>query len=123
VLTPRERTERARALRRNSTDAEGRLWNALRGRQLGGAKFRRQVPIDRYFADFACVEARLVVEVDGSQHQAQVRYDAKRTEVIEAAGWIVMRVPSTTVMENLDGVAQDILDMVELSRNRVAREF
>ena len=56
---------RARDLRQNRTKAERRLWSILRGSKLDGFKFRRQHPIDRYFADFACLEARLVVEVDG----------------------------------------------------------
>jgi len=62
------RTLRARDLRSRSTDAEWKIWSILRNRQLGGFKFRRQVPIDRYFADFACLDAGLVVEIDGSQH-------------------------------------------------------
>jgi very-short-patch-repair endonuclease len=60
--------ERARVLRKNATDAERRLWRYLRDRQLDGFRFRRQVPLGRYVADFACLSARLVVELDGSQH-------------------------------------------------------
>ncbi|MEJ7747496.1 MAG: DUF559 domain-containing protein, partial [Luteimonas sp.] len=59
--------ENARALRNASTDAERHLWQQLRGRRLAGLKFRRQFPIAGYIADFACVEARLVIEVDGGQ--------------------------------------------------------
>jgi very-short-patch-repair endonuclease len=62
------RTGRARDLRRDQTDVERKLWGMLRGRQLCGFKFRRQHPIGRYFADFACAEARIVVELDGGQH-------------------------------------------------------
>jgi very-short-patch-repair endonuclease len=63
-----ERTDRARSLRRNSTDAEGKLWFRLRARQLGGWKFVRQEPIGRCYADFVCRERSLIIEVDGGQH-------------------------------------------------------
>jgi very-short-patch-repair endonuclease len=82
----KRRTARARDLRANSTDAERKLWAALGGRRLGGFKFRRQVPIDRHFADFACVEARLIVELDGSQHMDRSQYDDARTAALEAHG-------------------------------------
>ena len=102
------RTARARELRANSTDVERKLWAALRGRQLAGFKFRRQFPIDRYFADFACVEAMLVVELDGGRHVEQSRYDARRTAVLEAGGWRVLRIWNNEVIENLDGVGEAI---------------
>ncbi|HEY5071219.1 MAG TPA: DUF559 domain-containing protein [Caulobacteraceae bacterium] len=79
------RTARARALRSDPTDVERKLWGALRGRQLEGFKFRRQVPIDRYFADFACFDARLIVELDGSQHRDNAEFDARRTTVLKPA--------------------------------------
>jgi adenine-specific DNA-methyltransferase len=88
----RPRTARARALRANPTDVEHKLWAALRGRQLAGFKFRRQVGIGRYFADFACVAAKLIVELDGSQHIENADYDAKRTADLEACGWRVLRI-------------------------------
>jgi len=69
--TPRDR---ARALRRDDTDAEARLWNALRPRRLGGWRWRRQVPKGPYILDFLCVEAGLVVELDGGQHSEQAAY-------------------------------------------------
>jgi very-short-patch-repair endonuclease len=103
------KTVRARRLRAESTDAERKLWSALAGRAAGGAKFRRQVPIDRYFADFACVKARLVVELDGGQHADQEDYDARRSETLAACGWRVIRFWNSDVMENLDGVVETIL--------------
>jgi very-short-patch-repair endonuclease len=103
------RTYRARDLRRQSTDAEWKLWAIVRGRQLGGYKFRRQVPIDRYFADFACLDARLVVEVDGSQHQDRADYDAARTATLEAFGWRVLRFDNYDVLTNAVGVGDTIL--------------
>ena len=62
----------------------------LRGRQLGGFKFLRQHPIDRYFADFACTSARLIVEIDGNQHGANLEYDLLRTRHLEQCGWQVI---------------------------------
>jgi len=110
------RTHRARELRQTSTEAEQKLWSIVRGRRLAGFKFRRQVPIDRYFADFACVEARLVVELDGSQHQEQADYDARRTEVLEACGWHVLRFDNGDVLTNADGVGEMILRELALAR-------
>ncbi|MGH7024034.1 MAG: endonuclease domain-containing protein [Caulobacteraceae bacterium] len=102
-------TKRARELRAEAIEVERRLWSIPRGRRLGGVKFRRQVPIDRYFADFACVEAKLVVELDGGQHADQEAYDARRTEALEACGWKVIRFWNGDVIESLDGVADTIL--------------
>jgi len=81
----------------------------LRNRQLDGCKFRRQVPIDRYFADFACVEAKLVVELDGGQHAEQIAYDAERTRVIETCGWRVIRFWNHEVLLESEGVCDTIL--------------
>jgi len=111
------RTRRARRLRADSTDVEWKLWAVLRGRGLSGFKFRRQVPIDRYFADFACVEAKLVIELDGGQHADQIDYDDNRTRVLEQAGWHVMRFWNNDVIENLDGVADTILIELEMIRS------
>ncbi len=110
------RTRRARDLRAASTDVEHKLWSALRNRQLAGAKFRRQLPIDRYFADFACVEARLIVELGGSQHMEAQAYDAERTRALEAAGWFVMRFWNNDVIDNIEGVAEAILAQLKLAR-------
>jgi very-short-patch-repair endonuclease len=110
------RTHRARDLREHSTDAEWKLWAIVRNRQLGGYKFRRQVPIDRYFADFACLDARLVVEIDGSQHQDRAEYDARRTATLEAFGWRVMRFDNYEVLTNPVGVGDTILIELRMAR-------
>jgi len=99
-------TSRARTLRRNQTDAETRLWQALRNRQLARAKFRRQVPLGGYIADFLCAEARLIVELDGGQHTLEA--DAARTAWLEAQGFRLIRFWNHQVLENLDGVLQVI---------------
>ncbi|MDQ0349323.1 endonuclease domain-containing protein [Ancylobacter vacuolatus] len=78
------RIERARRLRRDQTDVENRLWSRLRDRRLDGLKFRRQAPVDRYIVDFLCVDAKLVIELDGGQHT--VTTDEARTRTIEACG-------------------------------------
>jgi very-short-patch-repair endonuclease len=110
------RTKRARALRRASTDAEWKVWSILRNRQVGGLKFRRQLPIGRYFADFACVEAKLIVEIDGSQHAENAEADAVRTGEIEIMGWRVIRVWNNDALTNPAGVADLILAEVKSAR-------
>ncbi|MSO69441.1 MAG: endonuclease domain-containing protein [Alphaproteobacteria bacterium] len=95
--------EQARRLRRDSTDAERRLWKQLRDRKIAGAKFRRQVPIGPYIADFACLEVKLIVEVDGEQH-AEPGIDTVRTSFLEADGFRVLHLWNNDVMANIEGV-------------------
>ena len=95
-------TSRSRTLRRESTDAEQRLWSILRNRQLNGFKFRRQVEIGGYIADFLCAERRLIIEVDGGQHT--VECDARRTAFLESQGFQILRFWNDDVLKNLDGV-------------------
>jgi very-short-patch-repair endonuclease len=85
------------------TPSEARLWEALRGRQLG-ALFRRQVGIGSYIADFCAQEARLVVEVDGGCHVARERADARRDRALGRAGYRVLRVEAELVHRDLAGV-------------------
>jgi len=110
------RTERARELRQTSTLAERKLWSLVRNRKIAGCKFCRQVPIDRYFADFACLEARLIVELDGDHHAGQVDYDAARTEALEAAGWKVLRFWNGKLLASPEGVVMAIRAALELAR-------
>jgi very-short-patch-repair endonuclease len=100
----------ARALRRDSTDAERILWSELRNHRLNGMSFRRQVPIENFIADFVCHTAKLVIELDGGQHfsdQAE-RADAARSAVIEAQGFKVIRFSNLDVMTNRAGVLETI---------------
>jgi very-short-patch-repair endonuclease len=107
----------ARKLRRSSTDAETHLWYRLRARRLAGYKFRRQLPIGRHIADFACEEARLVVELDGSQH-SDSETDALRTQALEAAGYQVLRFWNNDVLQNTDGVLEEILRTLRIATDR-----
>ncbi len=104
----------ARALRRNSTDAERILWSELRGDRLNGAGFRRQVPIDNYVVDFMCHAAKLVIEIDGGQHFSDqaAQADAKRSAVIEANGLLGLRFSNHDVMKNRAGVLETIASAI-----------
>jgi very-short-patch-repair endonuclease len=88
------------------TDAEVRLWLRLRGEQIEGYRFRRQVPIGPYVADFACLKARLVVEVDGGQHAEEVERDQKRTDWLASWGFRVLRFWNGEVLQQTDGVVE-----------------
>jgi very-short-patch-repair endonuclease len=100
--------DRARELRKFSTEAEARLWAALRSRRLGGVKFRRQFPLGSFIADFASTRHRLVIEADGGQH-ADSEADRQRTRWLEAHGWRVLRFWNNDILANLDGVLATIL--------------
>ena len=99
----RQALARARRLRRDMTEAEARLWYALRER-LPELKFRRQVPFGSYTADFASHGAKLIVEVDGGQHAESADADSERTRFLNAEGYRVLRFWNNEVMQNLDGV-------------------
>jgi len=102
LLKP-DTVERARRLRRNSTDAEALIWRALR-ESMPHEKWRRQVPLGPYFADFASHRAKLVVEIDGSQHADVADADAARTSFLQSQGYRVLRFWNNEVLQNLDGV-------------------
>ena len=106
---------RARNLRQNMTEAERRVWRMLRLRQIDGCKFRRQVPIGWYIADFVCHEARLIVEIDGGQHDRSSTAEAERTAFLQGQGYRVLRFWNNEVLENLDGVYQTIATALGLT--------
>ena len=97
-------------MRKNLTDAEAILWSKLQRKQLHGYRFRRQHPIGSYIADFACSEAKLVVELDGATHStAEERaHDAQREGFMQSQGWSLVRFWNADVYENLDGVLNSI---------------
>ena len=101
--------ESARRLRRNPTDAERRLWQLLRHRQLEGLRFRRQAPVGVYVLDFVCFEAALVVEVDGGQHAMEKKAaDERRSAWLESQGFRILRFWNNDVLGNPEGVIETI---------------
>jgi very-short-patch-repair endonuclease len=100
-------TRQARGLRQRSTEAERRLWSRLRGRQVAGAKFRRQQPLGRYVVDFVSLEHRLVVEVDGGQHAGR-RTDSARERELGRLGFRVVRFWNHEVLAETDAVLEKI---------------
>ena len=107
---PREakKSDLARTLRKKDVPAEQLLWRALRNRALGGFKFRRQHPIGQYVVDFACIPCKIVVESDGESHLSSRKRDGKRTEFLEANGWLVIRFWNTEVFGELASVKEAI---------------
>ena len=113
----RERVRvRARELRKSSPDAEQAIWRALRDRQLDGYKFRRQRPVGRFFADFACIEAMLIVELDGGQHvePEAMAADEKRTAELCRLGFQVLRFSDREALVEREGVLTRILDWLHI---------
>jgi len=106
---------RARALRQDMTEPEKRVWRILRSGQIKGHKFRRQVPIGRYIADFVCHKARLIVEIDGGQHDRSSCHEVERTEFLQNEGYRVLRFWNNEILENLDGVHRTIADALATS--------
>jgi very-short-patch-repair endonuclease len=117
-------TNRARSLRQSDNDAEAKLWSELRNRRLNGFKFVRQFPIGPYFADFACRERTLVIEIDGSQH-AENRRDTIRDAFMIAEGWSVARFWNVDALTVMPSVLETIVAICEgrLTETVVARDF
>ncbi|HVZ54139.1 MAG TPA: endonuclease domain-containing protein [Pseudolabrys sp.] len=115
----RSMTKRARRLRVDPTDAEKKLWRALRRDQMNGLHFRRQHPIGPYTLDFYCPSIRLCIELDGSQHahEQTQKVDERRTAYLTAHGILVIRYWNNDVLTNLEGVLSDI---VRISEERTA---
>ena len=104
----------ARDLRRQQTDAERLLWSKLRDRQVNGVKFRRQYSIGTFIADFVSLDIRLVIEVDGGQHNepANIVEDQQRTKFFEGTGYKVLRFWNNDVLQNIDGVIFTIKETI-----------
>ncbi len=107
--------ERARALRRNKTSAEQRLWWYLRGLKARRWKFRQQVPIDDFIVDFCCLSRRLIVEVDGDTHgtTAERAYDAMREAYLVGQGFRIVRFWNSQIREQIDAVMDQIVWILE----------
>ncbi len=111
-----DKTANARRLRREQTLAEKAFWKLVRNRRLGGFRFLRQVPIDRYFADFVCEAGKLIVELDGAAHEGREDYDERRTQTLELFGYMVLRLPNERVLVDPGGVADDLLAVLRSER-------
>jgi very-short-patch-repair endonuclease len=102
-----------RTLRNEMTDAERALWAALRGRQFSGLKFRRQHPFGDFILDFVCLAHKLVIEVDGSQHDKSKEYDDLRTKRLGTAGFRVLRFWNNDVLQEIEAVKERIWQVVQ----------
>ncbi|MDG2530459.1 endonuclease domain-containing protein [Caulobacter endophyticus] len=111
-----DKTANARRLRQSQTLAEQTLWKLVRNRRLGGFKFLRQLPIDRYFADFVCEAGKLIVELDGATHEGREDHDQHRTQVLELFGYVVLRFPNERILADPGGVTDDILAALRSGR-------
>ena len=100
----------ARKLRADMTDVEKKLWTQLRAKRFIGYKFKRQVPMQKYIADFACYQPKLIIELDGGQHADQSAYDRIRDQFFVSQGFTVLHFWNNEVNENMDGVLQTIFD-------------
>ncbi len=115
-MTGKRLTTLAQKLRREPTEAQKRLWSRLRRRQLG-LQFTREFQVAGFICDFACRNARLIVELDGGQH-AESEADVERTQIIELHGYTVIRFWNNEVLSNTDGVVLSIVQSLAAARNR-----
>jgi very-short-patch-repair endonuclease len=111
---PNAKRNRARSLRSTETKSEKLLWSILRGKQVCGLKFRRQHPISHFFADFACVSHKLVIEIDGGYHDVVIESDLNRESILRAHGWDVLRFSADDVEDDPESVAMAIAAHLEL---------
>jgi very-short-patch-repair endonuclease len=105
--------DKARVLRRNQTEAERRLWEALRRHKVAGLRFQRQVVIEPFIVDFCCKRAKLIIEVNGGHHYEQKVYDDERTVFLESKGFRVLRFWNREVMNDLGAVVREIERVAE----------
>ena len=100
--------QRSRDLRKNLTDAEQKLWQKLRNKQINDHKFRRQFVLGNYIVDFICLDKRLIVEVDGGQHMENVDYDLQRDEWLKSQNFKILRFWNNQVLNEIDSVLEVI---------------
>ena len=103
-----EHIEFARKLRRNQTAAETLFWAEVRNRKFHNYKFRRQVPIDRFFADFVCEAEKLIIEIDDVSHAEKLEYDSFRTAKLIANGYRVIRFTNADIYDDLIAVMEHL---------------
>nr|WP_290227607.1 DUF559 domain-containing protein [Trichocoleus desertorum] len=102
----------AKRLRYHLTPAEQLLWQALKGKQLYGLKFRCQHPVGPFIADFLCAKHKLIIELDGAVHDQQTEYDGARTQKLNEFGYRVIRFRNQEVFANLDAVLEQVLEAI-----------
>lgn len=100
--------ENAKLLRSNQTEVEQRLWHRLRAHRFMGLKFKRQKPIGKYIVDFVCVDAQLIIELDGGQHAKALAYDEERDAFLRSHGFRVLRFWNHEVLQEMDAVLEKI---------------
>ncbi len=110
-----EKYTKAKNLRKNSTIQEQKLWSLIRNKQLKGLKFTRQYPIGNYIVDFACRKEKIIIELDGGQHNEEenIKYDIKRTKYLEGLGYRVIRFWNTDIDNNIEGVYERLIDFID----------
>ena len=108
---------KAKDNRKAPTEAEKLLWHVIRNKKLKGYKFHRQKPLGNYIIDFYCSELKLAIEIDGDSHTLQEVYDNKRTAELKKNGITVKRYWNNDILENIDGVYEDLLNAIEQIKN------
>ena len=111
-----ESIKKSRELRKNMTPQERKLWNIIRNRQFFGYRFRRQFPIGAYIADFICREKKIIIEIDGGQHNTDENlvYDRNRTEYLNSEGYNVVRFWNNDIDNNMSGVYEKLKEIFEI---------
>ena len=115
----KEQIENSRQLRKNMTPQERKLWYIIRNRQFYGYRFRRQFPFGQYIVDFICREKKIIIEIDGGQHNEikNILYDNKRTEYLISEGYKVLRFWNNDIDKNIDGVYEKLKEVFEIWEN------
>ncbi|WP_326493862.1 endonuclease domain-containing protein [Rhizobium sp. SL86] len=115
---PAHNRQNARRMRRAVTEPELKFWNAVRAHRLMGLRFRRQMPISGFIADFACPDHKLIIEIDGATHSLdrQIVRDQQRDVALAKLGWQVIRFTSTDIMQDLDDACAHILRVIGIDR-------
>ena len=115
----KEQIEKSRELRKNMTSQERKLWSIIKNRQFFGYRFRRQFPIGQYIVDFICREKKIIIEIDGGQHNEikNIQYDNKRTEYLISEGYKVIRFWNNDVDKNIGGVYEKLKEFFEIGGN------